>query len=148
MAKIEKKMERESALKVIDELKNNICDVDLDEICGDSVKVVEGDSKDEQKIFNKVVQAVQCGLVYWDEDEKCMVQELIHPLKSGQIEADKLFYKNNVTLADAKSAKSQNPTEMMIISLAVVTGRAIQLVEKLRGQDLNIAIGCLSFFDK
>lgn len=148
MAKIIKKMEKESALKIIDEIKNNICDVDLDEICGDSVKVVEGEGKDEEKIFNKVVQAVQCGLVYWDEDEKCMVQELIHPLKSGEMTADKLLYKNNVTLADAKSAKSQNATEMMIISLSVVTGRATHLVEKLRGQDLNIAIGCLSFFDK
>lgn len=148
MSKIEKKMERESALKIIDEIKNQICDIDLDEICGDSVNVTEGGSKDEQKIFNKVVQAVQCGLVYWDEDENCMAQKLIHPLKSGTIEKEVLFYKHNVTLADAKSAKSQNPTEMMILSLAVVTANATQVIEKLRGQDLNIAIGCLSFFDK
>lgn len=148
MSKIEKKMERESALKIIDEIKNNICDVDLDEICGDSVKVVEGETKEEEKIFNKVVQAVQCGLVYWDEDEDCMVQKLIHPLKSGEMTAEELMYKNNVTLADAKMAKSQNATEMMILSLSVVTGKAVHLVGKLRGQDLNIAIGCLSFFDK
>lgn len=143
--KIEKKMEKESALKIIDDIKNRICDVDLDALCGDKVEVAQGDSK---LIFNKVVQAVQCGLVEWDEDENCMVQTLIRPLESGTMKADKLFYKNAITLGDAKDFNSTKTQEAVIESLAFVTGKATQLIEKLRGQDFNIAVGCLSFFDR
>ena len=65
MAAIKKIMEKEQALAVLDEIKNNICEVDLDELCGEKTEIV-GDNKDE--IYKKVVQAVMCGLVYWDEE--------------------------------------------------------------------------------
>lgn len=142
---VKKIMEKETALNLINDIKNKICDVDLDELCGDEVEVAQGDSS---VIFKKVVQAVQCGLVEWDEEEKCLTQTLIHPITSGTMKADKLFYKTNITLGDAKNYKTTNQAEIMINSIANVTGKATQLIEQLRGQDLNIAIGCLSFFDR
>ena len=64
------------------------------------------------------------------------------------MKADKLFYKNAITLGDAKDFNSTKTQEAVIESLAFVTGKATQLIEKLRGQDFNIAVGCLSFFDR
>ena len=145
MSEIRKIMEKESALKIIDEIKNKICEVDLDELCGDEVSVVEGESS---TILKKVIQAVQCGLVEWDEEENCMVQTLIHPLKSGQLTAEKLYYKNTITLGDARGMKAVNQAELTIQSISNITARPTQLIEKIRGQDLHIAIGCLSFFDR
>lgn len=142
---IKKIMEKESALKVIDEIKNNICEVDLDDLCGEKVEVTEGDSA---TIFKRVIQAVMCGLVYWDEDKKCMVQELIHPIKSGETSAESLEYRHKLTLGDAKGFKASNHSELMIESISTACARPTQLIEKLEGQDFNIAIGCMSFFDR
>lgn len=142
---VKKIMEEASALKILDEIKNNICDVDLDELCGEKTSIV-GEKSDET--YKKVVQATMCGLVYWDETEGCMAQKLIHPLKSGETKADVLFYKNNVTLGDAGDFGARNQAGLLKESLALITARPIQLIEQLRGQDMVIATGCISFFDR
>lgn len=144
---IRARMTEEQALKVIDEMKNKICDVDLDELCNDEVKV-ENKNDETSKIYKKVIQGVRCGLVEWDEAENCMVQHLIHPLKAGTMEADKLCYKNQVKFGDSKEFRSSHQGEVMIQTLANITGKATQLIEELRGQDLLIAIGCMGFFDR
>ena len=142
---IRKIMEKDAAVEILNNIKNKICDIDLDDLCGDTVSTQEGTSK---TIYNRIIQAIQCGLVYWDDNENCMVQELIHPITSGTIKADKLCYKNNITLGDAKEFKSTNQAELIIKSLANITGKGFQIIEKIRGQDLDIASGCMSFFDK
>lgn len=145
MAAIKKIMEKEQALAVLDEIKNNICEVDLDELCGEKTEIV-GDNKDE--IYKKVIQAVMCGLVYWDEENECMTQKLIHPIKSGEIETDILQYKSNVTLEDAAGFNAKNQAGLLKESISLITGRPIQLIQKLHGQDITIATGCVSFFDR
>lgn len=142
---IKKIMEEESALKVIDDIKNKICDVDLDDICGEKVEVSEGAQK---TIFKRVKQAVMCGLVYWDEDENCMIQKLIKPIKSGEVEADKLCYKNQITLGDSCDFSADSNAALLIESISHACARPTQLIGKLSGQDFNIAVGCLSFFDR
>jgi hypothetical protein len=146
-SEIKVRMSEEKAQQVIDEIKNKICDVDLDELCGEEAKI---ENKDEEtsKIYKKVIQAVRCGLVEWDETENCMVQHLIHKLKAGTLEADKLCYKNNVKFGDSKDFRSSQQGEVMIQTLANITARPTQLIEELRGQDLLIAIGCMGFFDR
>ena len=145
MAAIKKIMEQESALAVLDEIKNKICDVDLDELCGEKTEIV-GEKKDE--IYKKLVQATMCGLIYWDDENECMAQKLIHPLKSGETKAETLLYKDNVTLGDAGSFSAKNQASLLKESLSLITGRPMQLIEQLKGQDMTIATGCVSFFDR
>lgn len=146
-SEIRVRMSEEQALKVIDEMKNKICDVDLDELCGEEAKI-ENRDEETSKIYKKVIQAVRCGLVEWDENEGCMVQHLIHPLKAGTIEADKLCYKNKVKFGDSKDFRSSQQGEVMIQTLANITAKPTQLIEELQGQDLLISIGCMGFFDR
>lgn len=143
---VEKIMERESALKILDDLKNKIGGVDLDEICGEKVEVES--EKGNEIIHKRLVQGIMCGLVYWDEDKECLVQELISPVKSGEVECDKLYYRNKLTLKDGKDFKAKNQVGLTLESLSVCCGRPIQIVEKIHGTDVNIAMGCLSFFDR
>lgn len=77
---IRKIMEREAALKVIDGIKNKIGEADLDSICEETTSVIGGN----EAVYNKFVQAVMCGLVYWDDEKNCLVQNLINPVKSGE----------------------------------------------------------------
>jgi len=142
---IRKIMEEDAAKTILDTIKNKICKVDLDEICGDNIKITEGQNS---VLYRRLVQAVQCGLVDWDDEENCMVQTLIHPVKTGSITCDKLYYKTNITLGDAKDFKTTNQAEVIIKSIATMTGKGIQVIEKLRGQDLDIATGCMYFFDR
>ena len=60
---IRKVMEKDAALNYINEMKDKICGVDLDSICEEKTDIIGGN----EQVFNKVVQAVMCGLVYYDE---------------------------------------------------------------------------------
>lgn len=145
---VQKIMEKESALNVLEDIKNKIGGVDLDEICGEKAEIKENTEGGEDVIYKRLVQGIMCGLVYWDEDKQCLVQELISPVKSGEIECDKLYYKNKLTLRDGKDFKAKNQVGLTVESLSVCCGRPVQIIEKIHGTDVNIAMGCLSFFDK
>lgn len=139
---IEKIMEKESALKEIDNMKNKICEVDLDAICEEETKVIGGN----EIIYKRFVQAVMCGLVYWDEEKNCLVQKLINPLKSGELTREQLEYKHKITLGQMKTFKSDTSLEYGIESLATITSVPKVLIGQLSGQDQQIATACVDFF--
>lgn len=139
---IEKIMEKESALKEIDNIKNKICEVDLDTICEEETRVIGGN----ETIYKKLVQAVMCGLVYWDEEKNCLVQKLINPLKSGELTREQLEYKHKITLGQMKTFKGDTSLEYAIESLATITSAPKVLIGQLSGQDQQIATACVDFF--
>lgn len=139
---IEKIMEKESALKEIDNMKNKICEVDLDAICEEETRVIGGN----EIIYKRFVQAVMCGLVYWDEEKNCLVQKLINPLKSGELTREQLEYKHKITLGQMKTFKSDTSLEYGIESLATITSVPKVLIGQLSGQDQQIATACVDFF--
>lgn len=139
---IEKIMEKESALKEIDNMKNKICEVDLDAICEEETRVIGGN----EIIYKRFVQAVMCGLVYWDEEKNCLVQKLINPLKSGELTREQLEYKHKITLGQMKTFKSDTSLEYGIESLATITSVPKVLIGQLTGQDQQIATACVDFF--
>lgn len=139
---IEKIMEKESALKEIDNMKNKICEVDLDAICEEETRVIGGN----EIIYKRFVQAVMCGLVYWDEEKNCLVQKLINPLKSGELTREQLEYKHKITLGQMKTFKSDTSLEYGIESLSTITSVPKVLIGQLSGQDQQIATACVDFF--
>ena len=139
---IKKIMEREAALKVIDEIKNKIGEADLDSICGEATSVVGGN----EVIFNKFVQAVMCGLVFWDEEKSCLVQTLINPVKSGELHREALYYRNHLTLGQMKMFKESKEMGVAIEAISTVTACPVTLIEQLQGQDQKIASACVDFF--
>lgn len=139
-------MTEEQAKNVLNDIKNKICEVDLDELCGDNN--IENNDEKTSQIYKKVLQAIRCGLVQWDDEKNCMVQRLIHPLQSGEISANELYYQNKIKFGDSKDFKNDQNGEVMIQSLSNITARPTQLIEQLMGQDLLISIGCMGFFDR
>lgn len=148
MKDIKKIMERDSAKKIIDEIKLKICGLDLEKICSDE-EVIEEIKKSpfEQKIQRSLENAVMCGLVRFDEQKNCLVQELIHPLKSGEMECDTLYYSNKLNLGHAKGQRANDSTEALIIILNLITGKPKPLICQLQMQDITIAEACINFFD-
>lgn len=139
-------MTEEQAKNVLNDIKNKICEVDLDELCGDNN--IENNDEKTSQIYKKVLQAIRCGFVQWDDEKNCMVQRLIHPLQSGEISANELYYQNKIKFGDSRDFKNDQNGEVMIQSLSTITARPTQLIEQLMGQDLLISIGCMGFFDR
>lgn len=139
---IRKVMEKDAALNYINEMKDKICGVDLDSICEEKTDIIGGN----EKVFNKFVQAVMCGLVYYDEEKGCLVQNLIKPVKAGQLERDTLYYRNHLTLGQMKMFKEQKEMGVAIEAIATVTACPIPLIEQIEGQDQKIASACVDFF--
>jgi len=140
---IKKIMEKEAALKVIDEIKNKLFSIDLDELCGEKVSV-----KEETVLFKYIVQGVMCGLVYWNDEKNCLTQELVNPLKVGDIEKTHLDFINDITLGDTKGFNAENQSDLIIKSIAHITANGFQVIEKLKKTDLNIATALCRFFDR
>ena len=140
---IQKKMEKSRAIEILSEIKQNICGVDIDEICdGDELSK----NAELQKTYKRIIQAIQCGLVYWDDVNNCLVQKLITPIKCGELEATEFKYKNCPTIDELQALNVNNEIEAFIGIMSTIVARPTQLIGQLYGQDLQIATGCMSFF--
>ena len=143
--RIVKIMSKDAAEKVLSGIKNRLCDVDLDELCGDEVSIEKGEN---DTLYKRVIQAIMCGLVYWDEDRGFMVQKLIKPIQSNEIRIDELCYKYPIKLGQVKGMNAKNDADILLQSLAIITGRGKHALEGLTGRDNEIAAGCFNFFDR
>ena len=143
--RITKIMSKDAAEKVLSDIKNRLCDVDLDELCGDEVSIEKGEN---ETLYKRVIQAIMCGLVYWDEARGFMVQKLIKPIQSNEIRIDELCYKYPIKLGQVKGMNAKNDADILLQSLAIITGRGKHALEGLTGRDNEIAAGCFNFFDR
>jgi len=140
---IRKKIEKATALKELKEMKTkivgeNILDVlDSDEVLKEIDDVQAGDY---------LLAAVMSGIVYYDEDKKCLVQELIYPVTSGEQTADILYYRNNLTLGVMREENTTNQFALTINLITRITGKTKQIIEKIYGQDLQVLQDIASFF--
>lgn len=142
---ISKIMSKDAAEKVLNDIKNRLCEVDLDELCGDELSVERGEN---EILYKRVIQAIMCGLVYWDEEKGFMVQKLIKPIKSNEIIIEELEYKYPIKLGQVKGMNAKNDADVLLQSLAIITGRGKHALEGLTGRDNEIAAGCFNFFDR
>jgi len=140
---IKKKMEKSRAIEILSEIKQNICGVDMDEICdgNELSKNIE-----QQQLYKRLIQAIQCGLVYWDENNNCLIQKLINPVKCGELQASEFKYNKRPTIDELQAMNVTNEIEAFINIMSAITARPTQLIGQLYGQDLQIATGCMSFF--
>ena len=144
--KIRKKFEQSAAIRELNDIKNKMGGVDLDSICNDEFEITEKNLTD----FNikRLVQAVQCDLVYYDEQENCLVQKLTKTLKAGEITANEFRYKYKLSIAQLRDANMTNQFDLIIRIISQVTGRPIHLIGQLYGLDMEIAMACIDFFVK
>lgn len=143
--KIRKIMTKEQAEAVLADIKNRLCEVDLDELCADEVSIEKGEN---EILYKRVIQAIMCGLVYWDDQRGFMVQKLIKPIRSNEITIDELCYKYPIKLGQVKGMNAKNDADVLLQSLAIITGRGKHALEGLTGRDNEIAAGCFNFFDR
>lgn len=143
--KVQKIMERETACKQIAEMKLKICGIDLDALCDD--EEVKGDAKKSPDEIRKSLEnAWMCGLVYFDENKNCLVQKLISPLVSKEQSCDVLIYEKQMSLNDVRARQCATEIEALLYTLSLITGRSMHLLGTMKGQDVQIAMACISFF--
>ncbi len=140
---IKKKMEKETALKMLNEFKEAVVGQNILELI-ESEKVEQefGDAEP-----GKYLQAaVMGGLVYLADDGKTLVQKLINPIASGEQKAETLYYKNRLTLDIIRDESTGNEIAKAINIVTRLTGQTKQLIGKLWGQDLYITQEIAAFF--
>lgn len=143
---IRKIMERETAQKQIEEIKLRICGVDIDALC-ENEEIKESTKELPYDDKRKLENAWMCGLIYFSEEKNCLVQKLIKPIKSGEIEASELEYKYTLNLKNAVGVSTKDQVETTINVLSRVTGRPKQLLGEIHGQDVQFAQACIAFFE-
>lgn len=139
-------MPRETAIKQIEEIRLKICGVDLMELCADE-EVDKAVEKVPDDLMKYLINAWRCGLVYFDEDRNCLVQKFIKPLVSGEQRLEEICYKNELTLKQIKGGTSYNQIEMLIQILSLVSGQSVHIIGALKGQDVQISMAIVAFFE-
>ncbi len=157
---IRKIMEREGAIKLLDSFKLKVCGVDLEKLCSDDELIEEAEEKLKQKDKSETEEraeilmqkyrrtlenAVMCGLIFWNDEKDCLCQKLVRSVASGDQSCDVLQYANQLCLNDVKN-QSNDTTQVLIDNLSKISGRSKQVVSKIGGVDVDIAMACISFF--
>ncbi len=133
-------MTKEEAEKYIDEMADKL-EIDILDF---DVKVK---SELEKKSEAMLLQGVMCGLVFYDEEKKCLVQKLTRVIKAGDYERDTLYYKTKFKVRDAKKLK-EGGFEASVRMLSQVCDVPDAIINEMHGTNLDIAMGCLDFFLK
>ena len=114
------------------------------------MEILESDEVNKEiagvKAGDYLIAAVMSGIVYYDDEKKCVVQKLINPIQSGEQTADTLYYKNNLTLGIMRDEDTSNQLALTINVITRLTGRTKQVIEKIWGQDLHIMQDISAFF--
>ncbi len=140
---IRKKLEENQALKEIEDYKTKMFGENILDVL---------DSENVEKALQKItpgkylLAAVMAGVVYFDDEKNCLVQELIKPVQSGEQEAKSLYYKHNMTMGLMRDENTSNEMALSINMISRLTGRSKQIIEKIFGQDLHIMQDLTSFF--
>ena len=140
---IRKKFTKEQAKNEINEIKTSILGANILNLLESEDVKEEVENVEPGKYL---IAAVMGGLVYYDEEKKCLVQNLINPIQSGEQTADCLYYKNNLTLGIMRDENTSNNYSLTINLITRITGRTKQIIEKVFGQDLQVMQDIASFF--
>lgn len=138
--KIEEKMSKDDAELYIDEMAEKL-EIDLLDFN------VREKTSDEKKSSAFLLQGVMAGLIYYDEEKKCLVQKLTRTIRSGDFERNELYYKNKFKVRDARKLKDGG-FDASVKMLSQVCDVPEAIINEMHGTNLEIAMACLDFFLK
>lgn len=138
--KIEEKMSKDDAELYIDEMSEKL-EIDLLDFN------VREKTSDEKKSSAFLLQGVMAGLIYYDEEKKCLVQKLTRTIRSGDFERNELYYKNKFKVRDARKLKDGG-FDASVKMLSQVCDVPEAIINEMHGTNLEIAMACLDFFLK
>ena len=138
--RIEEKMSKDDAELYIDEMAEKLEIVLLD-------FNVREKSSDEKKSSAFLLQGVMAGLIYYDEEKKCLAQKLTKTIRSGDFERNELYYKNKFKVRDARKLK-EGGYDASVKMLSRVCDVPEAIINEMHGTNLEIAMACLDFFLK
>ncbi|CDE59228.1 unknown [Fusobacterium sp. CAG:439] len=138
--RIEEKMSKDDAELYIDEMAEKL-EIDLLDFN------VREKSSDEKKSSAFLLQGVMAGLIYYDEEKKCLAQKLTKTIRSGDFERNELYYKNKFKVRDARKLK-EGGYDASVKMLSRVCDVPEAIINEMHGTNLEIAMACLDFFLK
>lgn len=138
--KIEEKMSKDEAERYIDEMAEKL-EIDLLDFG------IKEKTEEEKKSSVNLLQGVMAGLVYYDEEKKCLVQKLTRTIRSGDFERNELYYKNKFKVRDAKKLKDGG-FDASVKMLSNVCDVPEAIINEMHGTNLEISMACLDFFLK
>lgn len=140
--KLSKKMEKESARKEIEAIREKIVGENILSLLKEDVK----EDFSAQAPGDYLLASVMAGIVFWDDEKNCLIQKLFKPLKSGEQSREELHYKGDLNLGLLRDENTPNEIAASINVVSRLTGASKQLIEKLCYQDLSITQEITSFF--
>jgi hypothetical protein len=111
----------------------------------------EGSTEDKDNILqirSKLIEAIQVGIIYFDEENKGIVQKLLYPFDYNGIRIEELCFFKKLKLKDIKNLSQGKEIDTLIKNISIMTNQKQEKIEELNTQDFDYTSSIYVFLQR
>jgi hypothetical protein len=100
------------------------------------------------QIRAKLIEGIQVGIIYFDEENKGIIQKLLYPFTYNGIQVNELCFFKKLKLKDIKNLSQGKEIDVLIKNIAIMTNQKQEKIEELDAQDFDYASSIYVFLQR
>jgi hypothetical protein len=128
--------------------KENISSIVKINILSNSEEEKDNNAQDIAQIRTKLIEAIQVGIIYFDEENKGIVQKLLYPFDYNGIRVEELCFFKKLKLKDIKNLSQGKEIDTLIKNIAIMTNQKQEKIEELDTQDFDYTSAIYVFLQR
>jgi hypothetical protein len=108
----------------------------------------EENIQDLSQIKTKLIEAIQVGIIYFDEENKGIVQKLLYPFDYNGVKVEELCFFKKLKLKDIKNLSQGKEIDALIKNIGIMTNQKQEKIEELDTQDFDYTSSIYVFLQR
>jgi hypothetical protein len=108
----------------------------------------EENIQDLSQIKTKLIEAIQVGIIYFDEENKGIVQKLLYPFDYNGMRIEELCFFKKLKLKDIKNLSQGKEIDALIKNISIMTNQKQEKIEELDTQDFDYTSSIYVFLQR
>jgi hypothetical protein len=100
------------------------------------------------QIKTKLIEGIRVGIIYFDEENKGIVQKLLYPFDYNGIKIEELCFFKKLKLKDIKNLSQGKEIDTLIKNIAIMTNQKQEKIEELDTQDFDYTSSIYVFLQR
>jgi hypothetical protein len=138
-------MSSEEAGKYLDSFREKMGYKDISSIVNIDDKEI---TSDLSQIKTKLVEAIQVGIIYFDEENKGILQKLLYPFDYNGVKVEELCFFKKLKLKDIKNLSQGKEIDALIKNIGIMTNQKQEKIEELDTQDFDYTSAIYVFLQR
>jgi hypothetical protein len=105
-------------------------------------------TQDISQIRTKLIEAIQVGIIFFNEESKGIVQKLLYPFDYNGIRIEELCFFKKLKLKDIKNLSQGKEIDTLIKNISIMTNQKQEKIEELDTQDFDYTSAIYVFLQR